>query len=176
MTLEKLYLHHSFPFSNFQKSDTEFVLMKMFWVELFRSSVSKKELQNWQVLFPAERDGNPILHMANLVTKHSLYIGIRTNEKNNPIYQPHDPFIDDEYIERYFLPFDLYLRQGFDQSGTIELSGLGISTEMSPKAIEMSKEVICLFCQNKNPEQKIEQMINSYYKELDDKGYHGGYE
>ena len=67
MNLAQLRSHPSFPFSGFLKNDLEFLLLELFWVELFRSSLGTPEpIANWTPLYPAERDGSPILVMAEV--------------------------------------------------------------------------------------------------------------
>ena len=68
MTLIEIKRHPSFPFRDFVTNDLSFLLLELYWAELFRSVLQDAgyPAQDWVPLFPADRlDGNPILFLIN---------------------------------------------------------------------------------------------------------------
>jgi hypothetical protein len=169
MNLEQLRKHSAFPFVNFEKSDLEFLLLEMFWIELFRSCFSdQKRIDQWHPLYPAERDASPILAMANDTLNRAVRVHLRINEDNSPLYSTPATVVGDNG----FLPFDLWLDDIFESSGQRSYSGLVLSTEMSAQALIFTEKAMTLFCHDLVPEEKIQEIIDKYYAILEERGYY----
>lgn len=168
MDLAQIQAHPSFPFHGFLENDLEFLLLELFWVETFRACFNNAEqLADWQPLVPAERDGAPILVMGNTRIRRAITVQMRTNEEQKPMYQPGEP----DAFEKYFLPFDLWRKETIDPYTNTRFSGLIVSTDMSPRAIELAKEVTTRFCVDQEPEREIDKWIAAYYDELAKRGF-----
>jgi hypothetical protein len=169
MNLEQLREHPSFPFSAFKQSDLEFLLLEMFWVEFFRACLNKSsQVQDWTPLFPAERDGVPILVIVNTRINRAVRVHMRTNDAGKPLY----PADNLDMADKYFLPFDLWLDSTYDSTGTVEYPGLVISTDMSSPALELARQIMSSFCRDETSEEAIRDWIGKYYETLQEHGYH----
>lgn len=169
MNLEQLRKHPSFPFLAFKQNDLEFLLLEMFWTEFFKDCLEKPEhARDWKSLFPAERDGVPILVVANTSRNRAVRIHLRTNEDGKPLYPAGNPQMPNEY----FLPLDLWLDEVRDSTGDTAYPAVVISTDMSPSALDMTRQVLTRFCREEEPAGPTQAWIDEYYKELDARGYH----
>ena len=93
---------------------------------------------------------------------------MRINEDNRPLYEKQCP----EEANKYFLPFDFWLADILDSTGETKYSELVISTDMSPAALSHAEAAMAAFCKNEHPEDRVRQMIDEYYKILEDRGYY----
>lgn len=169
MNLEQLRKHPSFPFLAFKQNDLEFLLLEMFWAEFFRDCLAKPEdARDWEPLFPAERDGVPILVVANGKRNRALRIHLRINEDDKPLYPAGSP----EMAGEYFLPLDLWLDTIRDATGNTAYPALVISTDMSPPALDMTRQLVTRFLREDEPAKPIQTWIDQYYEELKERGYH----
>jgi hypothetical protein len=169
MNLEQLRKHPSFPFLAFKQNDLEFLLLEMFWAEFFRECLGKpKDAQDWVPLFPAERDGVPILVVANARRNRAVRIHLRSNEEDKPLYPAGSPEMPGEY----FLPLDLWLDEVRDATGATAYPAVVISTDMSPSALDMTRQVLTQFCREDEPAGPTQAWIDRYYEELSKRGYH----
>ncbi|MCP3137833.1 hypothetical protein [Pyxidicoccus xibeiensis] len=169
MNLEQLRKHPSFPFQAFQQNDLEFLLLEMFWVEFFRDCLdTPDQAQDWEPLFPAERDGVPILVVANAKRNRALRIHLRTNEDERPLYPSGTPELPNEY----FLPFDLWLDTIRDSTGSTAYPGLVISTDMSAPALDLTRKLVTMLCREEEPAGLIQAWLDNYYEELQTRGFY----
>ena len=169
VNLEQLRTHPSFPFTGFMGNDLEFLLLEMFWVELFRSCFENPEqIAYWEPLYPAERDGSPILVMANNRSSRAFRVLMRINKDNLPLYERKAPDVPG----KYFLPFDLWLTDILNSTGEKRYSGLVVSTDMSPSALSLAEKAMSAFCKDEFSTERMRSMIDEYYKVLDERGYH----
>ena len=64
MTFDEIKSHPHFPFCGFRDDDLEFLMLELYWVEVFRGIVGSARAVAWKPLFPADREeGNPMLHL-----------------------------------------------------------------------------------------------------------------
>ncbi|GEM_PF-6029886 len=168
MNLEQLRKHPSFPFIHFEENDLEFLLLEMFWIELFRSCFNNpEELAHWKSLYPAERDASPVLVMANDITNRAIHVQLRVNEDNSPIYTAQA-----SAEANCFLPFDLWLDELFESTGEKRYSGLVISTDMSAQALSFAEKAMTRFCRDLFSAEKTQEMIDQYYSILEERGFY----
>ncbi|AKQ69486.1 hypothetical protein A176_006398 [Myxococcus hansupus] len=170
MNLEQLREHPFFPFLAFRENDLEFLLLEMFWAEFFRDCLEKPEhVKDWESLFPAERDGVPILVVANASRNRAVRIHLRLNAGDKPLFPPGAPQMHGEY----FLPLDLWLDEVRDSTGTTAYPSVVISTDMSLSALAMTRKVLNQFCLEEDPQGPTRAWIDQYYEALDANGYPG---
>jgi hypothetical protein len=68
LTRDQIKNHPLFPFGDFKSNDLAFLLLELYWAELFKSVLTEEgelTLDRWQPQSPADRDGNPILHVVD---------------------------------------------------------------------------------------------------------------
>jgi hypothetical protein len=169
MNLEQLRQHPSFPFPNFKQNDLEFLLLEMFWTEFFKDCLNEPgQVQDWEPLFPAERDGVPILVVVNTKLNRAVRVHLRTNEDQKPLYPAGNP----DAAGNCFLPFDLWLDKIYNPMGDKEYPGLVVSTDMSPSALDLACQALRQFCKGADPGESTQAWIDKYYETLQERGYY----
>ena len=89
MNLDQLKRHPYYPFRDFGGNDLSFLLLELYWAELLRLTLrsaqgAENPVSLLKPVYPAERDGNPILHVINrsLPVPRVLRIIQRFNTEN----------------------------------------------------------------------------------------------
>jgi Icc-related predicted phosphoesterase len=154
MNLEQLKNHPLYPFNNFQSDDLTFLLLELYWAELFSDVFANAQnsnclLSDWTARSPAEReDGNPIFNVINHSTQPSRALRIiqRFNtehlvelnlDKLSPV-----KFIGDAYVA--FVPGLTY--EATDDDGITPIEELVISSDISESCERLNTFFIKKWC------------------------------
>jgi hypothetical protein len=168
--LAQIKQHPYYPFRNFRSDDLSFLLLEMYWAELFRNAVDGSEqLGAWTVQTPADReDGNPILHVINRKTRpgRALRVIQRFNTEGLPeldlATMTPVPFRDDAYVP--FVP-DLS-RNALDDDGSTPIDELLISADVSPTCERLCLEWFRRWCVDLQDPLDIQAALDAYWTQV----------
>ena len=174
MTLEQIKRHPYYPFRKFRTDDLSFLMLELYWAELFRTVLSSGEMgkhliAGWMPQSAADRtDGNPIFHVINrsISPFRALRIIQRFNteglveldlSKLEPIR-----FTGDAYV-----PFVPGLSYGAtDTDGTTPIDELLISSDISEPCENLNRTFITKWCLERIPMETMRQDLDDYWKRI----------
>lgn len=170
MTLDQIKRHAFFPFRDFKTNDLAFLLLELYWAELFKSILTEAGdpgLLDWKPQSPADRtDGNPIFHVIDrsLQPARALRIIQRFNGENLAELNLENPsplrFTGDAYV-----PFVPGLTYGaLDQDGATPIEELVISSDISEPCEQLNRQMILRWCAERVLVAQMQREINDYWK------------
>lgn len=170
MNLDELKRHPYYPFRNFRANDLEFLLLELYWAELFKEIVETLPEQNryqWTPQAPADRtDGNPIFNIIDRSKSpvRSLRIIQRFNTEGLPELDLEKPapvqFTTDAYV-----PFVPGLTYGAtDEDGATQIEELVISSDISSACERLNRTFINQWCVQRIIVPSMQQALNDYWK------------
>lgn len=172
MQLAEIKKHPYFPFRDFRENDLSFLLLELYWVELFSSALSGARatdpgLSGWSAATPADRtDGNPILHMENRAVSPVRTLRIIQRENTNDL-----PELDIlnmtpvRYFRDAFVPFAPGItHEAVDIDGVSPIEELVISADVSHASETYCLSLIRRWCLDIEPVATVEPLIDSYWK------------
>jgi hypothetical protein len=138
VTLEELRRHPYYPFRDFGGNDLSFLLLELYWAELLRAALrgAKEPEESGRLvvpLSPAERDGNPILHVIDrsLPVPRVLRVIQRFNTEDLPALDL-DQLSPVRFIADAYVPFAPGLTYGaVDSDGDTAVDELVIASDVS---------------------------------------------
>ena len=170
MKLEQIKAHPLYPFSGFRTDDLQFLMLELYWAELFRGSVPDIAVGDWQPEWPADpEDGNPILHIANrhitpprmlrVIQKHNLgqlpELNLRTFDLTY--------YRDDAYV-----PFAPGLtRGGLDEDMVTPIDELVIFSDVCEQCELLFKRYVQLWCVDRTSAQNMEKQIAAFWARVE---------
>lgn len=77
--------HPAFPFGDFEENPLSFLMLELYWAELFRSALGQ-QVRNWRPLEMAQPDGNPIFTAVHAENGRSVRVIQKRNEDGKPSY------------------------------------------------------------------------------------------
>ena len=171
MNLEDIKAHPDFPFSEFQNNDLQFLMLELYWAELFRSAAltdqgSALHSDQWQVRYPADRDeGNPILSLINrgMLPPRALRVIQRFNTEQLPALILED-LAPVEYRDDVYVPFVPDLTGGaIDDDGQSPIEELVISSDVSPPCEALFSALIQDWCVKQVGLEKMQTTLDAFW-------------
>jgi len=149
MTLEEIKKHPNYPFKNFRKDNIEFLMLELYWAELFKDSLKEDAAGLWVTELPADREeGNPMLFVVNREVNPPRIVRViqrfndeRFPELNLDTFEP-VRFKNDAYVA--YAP-DI-TRGGLDDDMKTPVDELVISSSVSESCEKHFKMCIKLWC------------------------------
>lgn len=169
MDLASLINHPHYPFRNFKKNDLDFLLLELYWAELFRNIAGDRHAKDWRPMFPADREvGNPILHLIDR-TSHpprSLRIIQRFNDDHLPEFDL-TTLADVWFEDDVYVPFVPGLTAGaVAEDGVTPVEELVISSDVSPACERLTRKLVAAWCVYRVPEAEMRVIEERYWAEV----------
>lgn len=174
MDFDAIKAHPSFPFTDFQSDDLQFLMLELYWAELFRLQWSAPNAEaspvtTWEVRFPADRaDGNPILSVINrtLSPPRALRVIQRFNSENLPVVS-----LDDlkpvAHQGEVYVPFVPDLTGGaIDDDGESPIEELVISSDVSSACEELFSNIVRPWCVDVVDPQSMRETLDLYWTSI----------
>lgn len=169
MELRQIKSHPYFPFRNFRSDDLAFLLLELYWVELFKDIVPPSAVESWRPQFPADRaDGNPILHVINrsMSPPRALRIIQRFNE-DRLVELDLDRMSEVRFSGDAYVPFVPGLtEEAVDEDGTTPVDELVISSDISESCERLAREFIKAWCVEPMMKTAMRERIDAYWKRI----------
>jgi len=153
-TLEQIKLHPSFPFSDFENNTLSFLMLELYWGQLFAEKMKDKG-KDWSSLREAEMDGNPIFCVTSLSQKRQLKVIQKINEENKPVY----PSLQGESA---YYPLQAWLNKSRTLDGITALNELVLFADLSSYAEKEALKLIQLHCIDLADIVTVEKAIQDY--------------
>lgn len=174
MNLDQLKRHPYYPFRNFRTDDLAFLLLELYWAELFPKIISGNQdgvrhIREWVAQSPADREnGNPVFHVINRSNSpfRALRIIQRFNteglveldlDKLSPVR-----FTGDAYVA--FVPGLTY--GATDDDGTTPIEELLISSDISDPCERLNTALIRKWCVERVSVETMQQTVDAYWKRV----------
>lgn len=170
MTLEQIKAHPLYPFSGFRDDDLQFLMLELYWAELFRRNLPTTIVGDWQPEWPADpEEGNPILHVANrklmpprmlrVIQKHNLeHLPELNLETFDPVYYRSDAYVA-------FAP-DL-TRAGLDEDMVTPIDELVIFSDVCEQCELLFEWYVQRWCVDHASAQVMEKPIAAYWARVE---------
>ena len=153
-TLSQIKAHPNFPFDDFRDNPLSFLMLELYWVELFAEVVGDT-VSEWRPLSDAEPHGNPILSLVNLSHARALRVIQKVNEDLKPIFP-------DARGEGTYYGLQAWLNIGRTSDGEVELNELVLFADLSEHAEREARALIMLHCVDLAQETVVEEAIRAY--------------
>ncbi|MCF0043635.1 hypothetical protein [Dyadobacter fanqingshengii] len=157
-TLAQIKAHPNFPFSDFEDDDRSFLMLELYWAQLFYEAI-KENRQDWACLTKAEMDGNPIFTATSLLLKRQLTIIQKVNRSQKPVYPG-------TRGEGAFYGLQVWRNNGSTIDGTTSLNELVLYADVSSETEQEALRFIKLHCIDLEDEQVLERAIIAYEKRV----------
>ena len=170
MNLNELKRHPYYPFLDFETNALSFLLLELYWAELFRDVVTASGTRpppsNWLSWFPAYfPDGNPIFHVIDrsCTPPRTLRIIQRFNERNLQAFDYENPVLI-RYKAGAYVPFVPDLTYGStDEDAVTPIEELLISSEITPACERLNREFIAMWCVERVSVEAMQQQLKVYW-------------
>jgi hypothetical protein len=167
VTLAQIKQHPHYPFRDFGTNNLSFLMLELYWAELFREAVSDAgAVRVWTPRMPADRqDGNPMLSLIDRSRGpfRALRVIQRFNTEGLPELDLRNPvpvrFKEDAYVP--FVPGLTY--GGMDEDGSTPLEELVISSDVSEACEQRSRDLIRNWCADRVPVAAMQKQIDDYW-------------
>ena len=168
MTLDDIRRHPHYPFADFQGNDLSFLMLELYWVELFAHALAQAggDAGHWQPQAPADReDGNPILQLINrqLQPPRVLRVVQRFNTE-------HLPALDLQTLAPVATTGDVYVAfvpglttGAVDDDGSSPIDELVISSDLSPACEKLFAHFAARWCAQPVSEAQMRQAEQAYW-------------
>lgn len=168
MNLKEIKQHPNFPFRNFCADDLEFLMLELYWAELFKSVLPQELVDVWSSELPADREGNPILFVVNrsAASPRILRVIVRFNDQHLTELNL-DTFETIQFRDDAFVPFVPDLTRGaLDEDMTTPVEELVISSSISDSCERLFREYVKLWCGEFLPVDKMLTRLNDYWHKI----------
>lgn len=174
MNLKAIRAHPYFPFLGFKQDDLQFLMLELYWAELFRSEFPP--LQDaasigaqWQVRFPADRDeGNPILSLINrsMSPPRALRIIQRFNTDGLPALAL-DCLTPVYYRDDVYVPLVPDLTGGaVDDDGQSNVEEMVISSDVSAPCEALFSALIQEWCVKQVDVELMRETLDAFWQKV----------
>jgi len=153
-SLAQIKSHPDFPFAGFRENPLSFLMLELYWTELFRD-IAGGILRDWMVLADAAPDGNPILSVVNCSNARALRIIQKVNDEGKPRYPDHQG-------EGAYYDFQAWLNTGYLSDGEVELNELVLFADVSTQAEREARALIRLHCVELASVAVVEDAIRAF--------------
>jgi len=153
-TLSQIKAHPYFPFRDFRENPMSFLMLELYWVELFAEVVGDA-VSEWRALSDAAPDGNPILSFVNDSHARALRVIQKANDDSKPTYP-------EARGEGAYYGLQAWLNVGRTADGEVELNELVLFADLSEAAEREARSFIKLHCVELAPESVLEKAIKDY--------------
>jgi hypothetical protein len=150
----QIKLHPAFPFLDFRTEPTSFLMLELYWAELFREVVGEA-LEGWSVLADAEPDGNPILSVYNDGDGRALRVIQKVNDEGKAP-------LPERQGEGVYYPLQAWLNVASTPDGDAALNELVLFADASELAEAEARALIKLHCVEAAVESTLEAAIRAY--------------
>jgi hypothetical protein len=153
-TLAQIKAHPNFPFSDFRENPMSFLMLELYWIELF-AEVIGDAVSEWNPLSDAEPDGNPILSLVNLSHARALRVIQKVNEDSKPAYP-------EARGEGAYYGLQAWLNLGRTSDGEVELNELVLFADLEKHTEREARALITLHCVDLAHATVVEEAIRAY--------------
>ena len=153
-TLSQIKAHPSFPFGDFRENQMSFLMLELYWVELF-AEVLGDAVSEWNPLSDAEPDGNPILSLVNLTHARALRVIQKTNDDSRPAFP-------EARGEGAYYGLQAWLNLGRTSDGEVELNELVLFADLGEHTEREARSLVSLHCVELAQEAVVEKAISAY--------------
>ena len=168
MTLPEIKRHPSFPFRDFVTEDLSFLLLELYWAELFRSVLQDAghPAQDWVPMFPADRlEGNPILFLTNRTLQP--FREIRIIQNSNPDKLPElnlEHLAPMHFTGDAYVPFVPGLTYGAtDSDGVTPAEELVLHSDVSEACERLNRSFLRKWCVEHVSVASMQEALNAYW-------------
>jgi hypothetical protein len=171
MTIDELKRHPYYPLRRFRSDDLAFLLLELYWVELFRGVLSEtpkggQDIVRWEPQCPADREeGNQIFHVADrsVSPPRALRIVQRFNteglpELDLPSFAPLR-FARDAYVA--FVPDPTV--GATDDDGMTPIEELVVASDVSEPCERFARTLIRQWCLERVSVAVMRSMLDAYW-------------
>jgi hypothetical protein len=171
MTLADIKKHPNYPFKNFRDDNIEFLMLELYWAELFKEALEDEVIDSWVAELPADReDGNPILYVVNRKVNPPRIVRViqRFNDECFPELNLNtfDPvhFENDAYV-----PYVPDISQGaLDNDMITPVNELVISSSVSEVCEKYFRMHVGLWCIEFVDQKTMLAQLDDYWKKVND--------
>ncbi len=174
MDLAGIKAHPYYPFRNFRSDDIAFLMLEMYWAELFREVVGAggdERVAAWRPAAPADReDGNPILSVIDRTTKpvRALRLVQRFNVQEL-VALDLDHLGPTRFRGDAYVPFVPDLTAGAtDDDGITPADELVISSDLSDVCERLARALIAKWCVERVDPSAMRQILDGYWSRVRD--------
>jgi hypothetical protein len=171
LTLDEIKRHAYYPFRNFRTNDLEFLLLELYWAELFREILSLSpnfaKFGQWTPRTPADRaDGNPIL---NVIDRSSYPLrGLRVIQRFNTEGLPEldlEKLAPVQFTTDAYVPFVPGLTYGAtDEDGVTPIEELLISSDISGPCERLNRSFMAQWCVQRVAVPAMQRSLDEYWR------------
>lgn len=168
MNLDEIKRHPNFPFRNFCTDDLEFLMLELYWAELFKNALPQGLIEVWNPELPADREGNPILFVVNrsVISPRILRVIVRFNDQHLAELNL-DTFEKVQFKDDAFVPFVPDLTRGaLDEDMITPIEELVISSSVSDSCERLFREYVKLWCCEWLSVDNMLVRLNDYWNKI----------
>ncbi len=172
MTLDKIKNHPQFPFVNFQKNNIDFLMLELYWVELFSDILGENIVKSWKPELVADQeDGNPIFVVANRNNNVPRIIRVIQRFNIRALPELNLNTLDTIYFtDDAFVPYAPDISRGAtDFDMLTQVDELVISSTVSDDCEKIFREHIKLWCVDLVSLDTMLGYVNDYWKKVNSK-------
>jgi hypothetical protein len=175
VNLNQIKQHPYYPFRDFDGNDLSFLLLELYWAELLRWTLraapgAQATVSLPKPICPAERDGNPILHVVDrsLPLPRTLRVIQRFNTENLPALDL-DTFSPVGFTGDAYVPFVPGLTYGaVDSDGSSPIEELVISSDISSACERLFELFVHKWYVERVTPQAMQQSLDAYWKAVEE--------
>jgi len=171
MTLEDIKKHPNYPFKKLRDNNVEFLMLELYWAELFKEALKDEAFDSWVAEFPADpEDGNPILYVVNRKVNppRMLRVTQRFNDECLPELNL-DTFEPVHFENDAYVPYVPDITRGaLDDDMTTPVDELVISSSVSETCEKYFRMYIDLWCIKFADQNTILAHLDDYWKKVND--------
>jgi len=153
-TFMQIKEHPSYPFDDFRDNPLSFLMLELYWVELFAEVVGN-DITEWCPFWETEPDGNPILSLKNTSYLRAIRVIQKLNDDSKPMYP-------DVRGEGAYYGLQAWLNITQTENGESELNELVLFSDTSENAEREARSFISLYCVQLASEADVEDAIVAY--------------
>lgn len=153
-SLSQIKAHPDFPFPDFQTNSLAFLMVELYWAQLFEETVGVST-HAWKPTRKPERDGNPIFCVTSLPLKRRFTVIHKTNTNNKPSY-PQQSGAGTYY------GLQAWTDHTFLNDGQTPLEGLVLAADLQPTTERLVLDFIMQFCIKLDTMDEMERSIAAY--------------
>ena len=150
-SLDQIKSHPNFPFDDFLTNDISFLMVELYWPELFKE-IMGDAWGDWIPSQEAARDGNPVFSVHNRTEGRALRVIQKYNEESKP------PYPQARGAGAYY-GLQPWLGNTLTPDGEEELIELVMASDCSAQSEQENSRFIREHCLNKIAPDRLEELI-----------------